>query len=66
VLGMGSVDSVRKLRSEIKAAGKAPAPKPAGPRPKNPAGPEYVAHPAVSSWTIPFPGGLTVPDPLLL
>ena len=57
MLGMGSVDSVRRLRAEIKKEGKAPNPKPAGPRPKHPTGAEYVSRPEVASWTVPFPGG---------
>lgn len=56
VMGMGSVGSLRKLRSEVKAAGKAPNAKPPGSRPRNAAGPEYCKHPAVKAHSLPFPG----------
>lgn len=54
VHGMGSVDSLRKLRSEAKAAGRAAAYKAAGPRPRLAGGPTYDAR--LKTYTLPFPG----------
>jgi hypothetical protein len=54
VHGMGSVDSLRKLRAEAKAAGRAAAYKAAGPRPPLAAGPTY--DPRLKTYTLPFPG----------
>mmetsp|Transcript_30433 Transcript_30433/g.67516 ORF Transcript_30433/g.67516 Transcript_30433/m.67516 type:complete len:431 (-) Transcript_30433:552-1844(-) len=56
VLGVASVDNLRKLRSEVKRAGRAPATNPLGPRPKPPTGIEWIEHPAVQAFSVPFPG----------
>lgn len=60
VLGIASVGALRKLRADIRAQGpsaaRAPPPTPAGPKPKTPSGIEYIKHPAVRSYSVPFPG----------
>lgn len=60
MLGIASVGALRKLRADIRAQGpsaaRAPPPTPTGPKPKTPSGIEYIKHPAVRSYSVPFPG----------
>jgi hypothetical protein len=54
VHGFASVQQLRKLRAQAKAAGKAPAAKTIGPKPAAPGGLSYDAR--VQAYTLPFPG----------
>ena len=62
VLGFASVPALRALRA-ARAAGRPeggaaplPPPRPQGPKPLPPSGIEYIKHPAVRSFSVPFPG----------
>ena len=75
VLGFASVPALRALRAaraagrpEGGAAAPLPPPRPQGPKPRPPSGIEYIKHPAVRSFSVPFPGDdvghdLTLPSP---
>lgn len=54
VHGIGSAPSLRRLRSEARAAGKGAPPKLIGPRPRSAAGPVWDER--LQAYTLPFPG----------
>ena len=54
VLGFASIPALRALRTSLRT-NKTPL-LPLGPRPKAPTGIEHIAHPAVKSYSVPFPG----------
>lgn len=55
VLGFASIPALRALRASSKVA-PGSAVKPPGPRPRPPSGIEYIKHPSVKSFSVPFPG----------